>query len=280
VDFGQRLGDSYAKYTRRWFVENQYSHQIELRHPDCKNEIDKLLSDCTLSIRAEDWMNVGVPNYVDRNVKLPSDAMALYNQMERDFWIEIQQLEARHEVTAVNAAALSQKLLQLSSGAVYNDGKTPTYVHDAKIEALRSIVDELQEPLLVAYWYKFEPGMIKKAFPDFRVFSDKQDETDWNAGKIKLMGVHPQSAGHGVNLQHGGRAMAHFTHTWSSELREQVEGRINPVRQKAAGFNRAVIHYDILATGTLDQDVRARVAGKLSIQDALLAAHARRVLEG
>jgi SNF2 family DNA or RNA helicase len=275
VDFGERLGDSYAKYTRRWFVENPYSKQIELRHPDCKNEIDRLMSDCTLSIRAEDWMDVREANYIDREVRLPQAAMALYKQMERDFWIEIRQLEARHEVTAVNAAALSQKLLQLSSGAVYNDGKTPTFVHDAKIEALRSIVDELQEPLLVAYWYKFEIPMLKKAFPELRVFQGADDEADWNAGKIPLMAVHPQSAGHGVNLQYGGRAMAHFTHTWNAELREQVEARIGPLRQQQAGLNRAVIHYDIIATGTLDRDVRERVAGKISVQESLLKAHAR-----
>ncbi len=279
IDFGARLGSSYRKYLDRWFVEDQYTKQIKLRHPDCQKEIDRLLSDCTLAIRAEDWMNVGKPNYVEREVLLPPDAMGLYKQMERDFWIEIQQLEARHEVTAVNAAALSQKLLQLSSGAVYNDGKMPTFVHDAKIEGLRSIIEELQEPLLVAYWYNFEPAMIKKAFPNFRVFRDKNDESDWNAGKIQLMGVHPQSAGHGVNLQYGGRAMAHYTHTWSAELRTQVEERIGPVRQKSAGLNRAVIHYDLLTRGTLDRDVRDRVKGNLSIQEALLKAHARRMHE-
>jgi SNF2 family DNA or RNA helicase len=279
VDFGQRLGDSYTKYMQRWFVTNPYTRQTELRHPECQKEIDRLLSDCTLSIRAEDWMNVGKPNYVEREVKLPGKAMALYNQMERDFWIEIEQLEARHEVTAVNAAALSQKLLQLASGAVYNDGKIPTYVHEAKVEMLQSIVEELQEPLLVAYWYRFEPDMIKKAFPAARVFQSKADEDDWNAGKIPLMLVHPQSAGHGINLQYGGRAMAHFTHTWNSELRTQIEERIGPVRQRSAGFDRAVIHYNLVASGTLDRDVLDRVSMKLTVQDALLAAHARRVHE-
>jgi hypothetical protein len=275
IDFGQRLGDSYAKYMQRWFVENPYSHQVELRHPDCQKEIDRLLADCTLSIRAEDWMNVAAPNYVEREVRLPQQAMALYKQMERDFWIEIQQLESRHEVTAVNAAALSQKLLQLASGAVYNDGKTPTFVHDAKIEALRSIMEELQEPLLVAYWYRYEPELMRKAFPDLRVFSGAKDEEDWNKGRIKLMAVHPQSAGHGVNLQYGGRAMVHFTHTWNAELREQVEARIAPIRQQSAGLNRAVVHYNLIAAGTLDRDVLERVAGKISVQETLLRAHAR-----
>ncbi len=280
IDFGQRLGDSYAKYMRRWFVENPYSKQVELRHPDCQFEIDRLISDCTLSIRAEDWMNIAAPNYVEREVRLPGPAMALYKQMERDFWIEIQQLEARHEVTAVNAAALSQKLLQIASGTVLHDGRAPTVVHTAKIEDLQSVVEELQEPLLVAYWYRAEVDLLKKNFPGIRIFSGQQDETDWNEGKVPLMAVHPQSAGHGINLQYGGRAMYHMTHTWNAELREQIEARIGPLRQKQAGLTRAVIHYDALAVGTLDRDVRERVAGKLDIQTALLKAHARRVEEG
>jgi len=275
IDFGQRLGDSYSKYMRRWFVENPYTRQVELRHPSCKDEIDKLLADCTLSIRAEEWMKVAEPNYIEREVKLPPEAMALYKQMERDFWIRIEQLEARHEVTAVNAAALSTKLLQLASGTVIHDDKTAVMVHEAKVDAVESIMDELQEPLLVAYWYKAEVELLKKRFPKMVVFSGKADETAWNEGKIPLMALHPQSAGHGVNLQYGGRAMAHFAHTWNSEYRLQVEGRINPLRQQAAGFDRAVIHYDILAVGTLDRVLRDRVKSKISVQEALLLAHAR-----
>jgi SNF2 family DNA or RNA helicase len=275
IDFGKRLGSDRGKYMKRWFVTNQYTRQIELRHPDCKDEIDKLLADCTLSIRAEDWMQVDEANYIEREVRLPPDAMKMYKQMERDFWIEIERLEAKHEVTAVNAAALSTKLMQLASGTVIHDGKTAILVHDAKVEALRSIVEELQEPLLVAYWYKAEIELLKKHFPAMRVFKGQQDEADWNAGKTQLMAVHPQSAGHGVNLQYGGRAMVHFSHTWNAEYREQVEARIGPLRQKQSGLNRAVIHYDILAAGTLDRVVRDRVKSKISVQEALLLAHAR-----
>lgn len=280
VDFGARLGDSYAKYMQRWFVENPYTHAVELRHPDCKHEIDKLLSDCTLAIRAEDWMEIGQPNYIEREVRLPGDAQALYKQMERDFWIEIHQLEGRHEVTAVNAAALSQKCLQMASGTVIHDGKTAAVVHRAKTDALESIIEELQEPLLVAYWYKAEIDLLKSQFPNIRIFKGKPDEEAWNAGKVPLMAIHPQSAGHGVNLQYGGRAMAHMTHTWSAELREQVEGRIGPTRQLQAGFKRSVIHYDLIAAGTLDRAVRDRVKNKMTIQEALLAAQVRGLKEG
>jgi SNF2 family DNA or RNA helicase len=273
VDNGERLGHSHTAYMNRWFVQNQYTRQVELRHPDCKKEIDARLNDCTLALRAEDWMSVHAENRVPREVLLPADARAQYDLLEKNLWVELSNLK---EVNAINSAALSQKLLQMASGMVYDDAKIAHWVHDAKVEALRSVIDELQEPLLVSYWYKYEPALLKKAFPDFRLFKNKQDEDDWNAGKIPLMGVHPGSAGHGVNLQFGGRAMAHFTHTWDLELRMQVSERIGPVRQAQANLNRAVIHYDLIAKGTIDEEVLQRIDGKMSVQEALMLAQSRR----
>lgn len=276
VDFGQRLGTSYSAFEKRWFFKNEYTKQVELRHPSCKEEIDKLLSDCTLALRAEDWMDVHQPNFIPRYVILPPEARKVYAEMERAFFTELETLSHTVPITAVNAAALSTKLLQMASGAVYDDGKVARQVHDAKIEILRDVIEELQEPLLVAYWYRFEISMLQKAFPKFRVFSGHADEKDWNSGKIDLMGVHPQSAGHGVNLQYGGRAMAHFTHTWNLELRQQVCERIGPVRQKQAGFDRAVLHYDLISKDTIEEEVLQRTDGKMSVQEALMLAQARR----
>jgi hypothetical protein len=273
VDFGQRLGPNYTDYMKRWFFENPYTRMTELRHPDCKAELDARLADCTLALRAEDWMDVQKPNYIRREVLLPPDAQAIYDLMEKEFWV---QLANQREITAMNGAALSNKLLQMAGGGVYDATGIAHFLHDAKIEALRSLVDELQEPLLVAYWFRFEVPMLQKAFPDFRVFKGAQDESDWNAGKIRMMGVHPASAGHGTNLQYGGRAMAHYTHTWDAELRTQVEERIGPVRQLQAGFDRAVLQYDLVAKGTMDEVVLERKDAKLSVQDALMLAQSRR----
>lgn len=273
VDFGQRLGTSYEAYMRRWFYKNEYTRAVELRHPDCKAEIDAKLADCTLALRAEDWMDVHEPNIIPREILLPPEARVIYDKMENDFFAE---LANTAEITAMNAAALSNKLLQLASGAVYDSAGMAHQVHDAKIEALRSLVDELQEPLIVSYWYRYEPAMIQKAFPEFRLFKGKKDEDDWNAGKIQLMGVHPASAGHGTNLQHGGRAMAFFTQIWDLELRAQVAERIGVVRQKQSGYNRAVLYYDILAANTIDVVVADRIRTKKSIQDSLMEAHAKR----
>jgi SNF2 family DNA or RNA helicase len=269
-DFGERLGDSYGDYMKRWFYENPYSRVVELRHPSCEAEIYDKLKDVSLALRAEDWFDIKQPLVMRREVELPPAARALYDTMERDFFVQI----GEREINAVNAAVLSSKLLQIASGAVYGAEKSVSHIHDAKIEELRSIVNELGEPLLVAYWFKFEIPMLKKAFPEMRVFQGESEEKAWNKGEIPLMAVHPASAGHGTNLQFGGRAMVHFTHTWDLELRMQVSERIGPTRQVQAGFSRNTIHYNIVAKDTLDDVVLARLDSKKSIQDALMEARA------
>lgn len=272
VDFGERLGDSFGDYMKRWFYENPYSKVVELRHPSCEQEIYDKLADVSIALRTEDWFDVKEPVLTRREVELPPEARKLYDTMERDFYIQI----GEKEINAVNAAVLSSKLLQIASGGIYGENQAVSYIHDAKIENLRSLVDELQEPLLVAYWFKFEIPMLKKAFPEFRVFTGKAEEDLWNKGKLPLMGVHPASAGHGTNLQYGGRAIVHFTHTWDLELKLQVNERIGPTRQIQAGFDRSVLQYEICARDTMDDVVLERQQKKLSILDALMAARAHR----
>lgn len=272
VDEGRRLGATYKDFMKRWFYENPFSKVIELRHPSCEAEIYGALADVSLALRAEDWFDIKEPLHFRREVELPPAARMQYDVMERDFFLQI----GDREINAVNAAVLSGKLLQIASGAVYGAEKQVNHIHDAKIEELRSIIDELNEPLLVAYWFQFEVPMLKKAFPEFRVFRGADDEDAWNRGRIQLMGVHPQSAGHGVNLQYGGRAIATFTQTWDLELELQVKERIGPTRQMQAGLDRSVLHYDIVAKDTLDDVVLARRAKKQTILDALMAAHAQK----
>lgn len=272
VDFGERLGNCYGDYIKRWFHENPYSKVVEIRHPTCEQEIYSAIADVSMALRAEDWFDIKEPLLFRREVELPPHARMLYDTMERDFFIQL----GDREINAVNAAVLSSKLLQIASGAVYGSEKSVNHIHDAKIEELRSIINELDEPLLVAYWFKFEIPMLKKAFPEFRLFQGKADEDAWNKGKIQLMGVHPQSAGHGTNLQYGGRAIVHFTHTWDLELKLQVNERIGPTRQIQAGFDRNVLQYEICARDTMDDVVLQRQETKMGILDALMAARAQR----
>jgi hypothetical protein len=273
LDKGQRLGASYTAFLNRWFTVDRYTGEIAPR-PNAMTEIYSAIADITLALRPEDWFDIDDPIFVERRITLPEEAQAQYDKLETEFFLQIGE---DYEIDAVNAMALSTKLLQVASGTVYdNDGATVP-IHDAKIDALRSITEESGgEPVLTVYQYRSQIAALQKAIPGTRVFKGLQDQRDWNAGKIQHMLIHPQSAGHGVDLQDGGRTMVFFTGTWNLEHRLQVIERIGPVRQIQSGHPRAVMIYDIIADGTLDDSVLSRMKGKATVQEALMAARAVR----
>jgi hypothetical protein len=160
-----------------------------------------------------------------RRVELPVEVMGGYRQFERELVLEL----ADTEIDAVNAAVLCGKLLQYASGFVYDEGKNVHPIHDEKIEELRSLADEtLDEPVLVAYWFKGTLARLRKAFPDAAVMDRSGRAVDgWNRRQYKMMLIHPQSAGHGLNLQHGGHHLAVVDLFYSLELFTQLIGRLD-----------------------------------------------------
>ena len=270
VDFGHRLGTSYTDFMKRWFIVDPYTRQVEPR-PNARPEIYAALADCTIALRAEDWLDVKKPHYFEKRVELPPDARVHYKTMEKEFFAQLPD----KQIVAWAAVAKSGKLLQMASGSIYDEQKIDHWVHDAKVDALRSLYDELGENLLVVYHFKFDVARIQKEFPEAVAYRDKRDADLWNSGKCPMMLVHPKSAGHGLNLQHGGRAVAFFTNTFDMELRLQVLERIGPARQLASGYDRAVLIYDIIANRTMDEQALDVVSGRVGEQDALMAARAR-----
>lgn len=271
LDFGARLGRTYTSFLHRWFHVNEYTHETTAA-PGAEEEIHAALKDIMLVLRAEDWLDVKKPLETQVEVELPDDARKLYDRMEDEFFAEI----GTTEIEAFNAAAKSMKLIQLTSGSIYDNLGIEHPVHDAKIEALEDVAEECGEPLLVVYHWKFDADRIKRKFPKARVFDKPKDADDWNAGRIPMLLVHPQSAGHGINLQDGGRDICFFTNTYNLELRQQVIERLGPTRQIQSGHNRVVRIWDIVARNTKDCDVLDVLQGKCTIQDALKRAHARR----
>lgn len=271
LDKGRRLGNSYTAYMDRWFTVSQYDGSITPR-PNASGEIYAALADITLALRPEDWFDIDEPIQQTREVKLPPDAMKLYEKMENEYFLEI----GGGEIDALNAMALGQKLAQMASGSMYDNDKAVHHIHDAKLDSLESLIEESGgENVLVAYHYKFEIDMLRKRFPHIVEFTKKQQDP-WNAGKIPLMCVHPQSAGHGIDLQDGGRILVFLTQTWNLEHRLQVIERVGPVRQLQSGHPRAVMIYDIIAVDTLDEEFLSVAEGKISVQNALMAARALR----
>lgn len=182
---------------------------------------------------------------------------------------------AGHEVEAFNAAARTMKCLQLANGAVYvDDAGNYEEVHDAKLEALASVIEEAAgASVLVAYNFKSDLGRLKRAFPSGRQLdSDPHTIDDWNSGRIPLLFCHPAAAGHGLNLQDGGNIIAFFGLNWNLEEHQQVIERIGPTRQAQSGHNRSVFVHYIAARGTVDELVLDRLESKRAVQEILMEA--------
>lgn len=281
VDAGERLGSSYAAFTDRWFTSVQKGEHHAAREyaprRGADTEIHQKLKDVSLTVDAAEFFGCDKPVVVPVVVDMPPKARKAYKEMEEQLFAELDS----GEVEAANAAARTAKCLQIASGAVYvtgEDGERSTEwakVHDAKLDALESIIDELSgAPLLVAYQYKHDLARILKRFPQAQEFKkgdagNRQVER-WNAGKIEILCVHPASAGHGLNMQDGGHHLAFFSDTWNFEHYAQIVERIGPVRQMQAGHPRPVFIYLIQAKGTLDEVLAARREDKRSVQDLLM----------
>ena len=270
IDGGKALGRSYSAFEARWFYKEAHGgeHARLVPHAHAQGEIEEAMRPTTLSLRAKDWFAIDEPIRVTVPVELPPNARREYRRMARE---ALAYLESGGVVTAVNAGAKSTKLLQLASGALYREDGSWGFVHDEKIEALKSIVNEAGgAPILVAYQYRHELERILAKFPQARQLKTQRDEDAWNEGNIPILVCHPASAGHGLNLQHGGNILVYFGHTWSLELYQQILERIGPVRQLQSGYKRPVFVYSIVAENTQDEAVIARNAGKASMMDALM----------
>jgi len=177
-------------------------------------------------------------------------------------------VEGGVDIQAPSAAGLANKLLQMCNGAIYDADKNVHELHSSKIEVLKELIeDNPSENFLVAYNYKSDLIRLKKAFPHGKVVSKSGDEIrDWNQGRIKLLFAHPASAGHGLNMQHGGSCIIWFGLNWSLELYQQFNARVN--RQ---GQTKPVRIIHIVAKGCIDEKVLKALESKADTQDKLMA---------
>ncbi|MBQ0688061.1 DEAD/DEAH box helicase [Providencia rettgeri] len=277
VDQGQRLGRTYSAFTSRWFNNIQFPGQQWSKlepWPFAQEQMQDALRDVTISLDAADWFDIEEPIHNIIKLELPTKARKQYQEMEKEMFLELE-----HEgIEALNAAAKTVKCLQIASGAIYtDDSKNWVELHDAKIQALESIISESGGmPILVAYHWKHDLERLLKAFPKGKnLDADPQTLRDWNAGKIPILFAHPASAGHGLNLQDGGNILVFFSHWWNLEQYQQIIERIGPTRQIQAGYNRPVFIHHLIAAGTMDEVVMERRNSKREIQDLLLEAMKR-----
>lgn len=270
LDKGHRLGRTFDDFKKRWFRKSYDGYGTEPME-FAQDQIQRALRDLCLTIDAKDWFDLKEPIVNNIYVDLPAAARAKYEDMEKRMFMEL----SGHEVEAFGAAAKSMKCLQISSGFAYHgEEKAWSPIHDVKIQALDEIVEEaMGMPVLVAYHFRPTLERLLKAFPQGRhLDQDPQTIRDWNAGKIPVLFAHPQSAGHGLNLQDGGNILVYFDHWWNLEERQQIFERIGPTRQLQAGLDRSMFCYSIVARDTVDEVVIKRTDEKQDIQRLLLDA--------
>lgn len=276
LDRGERLGKTYTAFLQRWFQRSWDGHGVEPLS-FAQQQIEDRIRDICLTVDPRDWIDISDPIENDVVVYLPDNVMDKYREMERRMFIELEHDLGTHEVEAVNAAARTNKCLQMASGFVYHDGGDGfTELHHAKLEALESIVEEANGmPILVSVTFRHEFAMLKRHFPKLKLI-DEVDEDDWNAGHIPMMAAHPASAGHGLNLQDGSNILVDYSSGWDLEYDLQIIERIGPMRQFQSGHDRPVYRYRILAHGTADYLVKRRRETKMTILQTLLEAMKRK----
>lgn len=276
LDRGERLGRTYESFKQRWFQRAWDGYGIEPLS-FAQEQIQDLIRDICITIDPRDYgLKLDAPIETDIVVDLPDKARDLYRGMERKMFLELAHDFGTHEIEAVNAAGRTNKCLQIANGFVYGEDRKAHWIHDAKLDALESIVEEANGmPMLVAYQFVEDLAAIKRAFPKAKGM-DETSEAEWNAGHVPMLVAHPASAGHGINLQWGSNILVDFSSGWNLEHDDQVIERIGPMRQYQAGLDRPVYRYRIMARDTVDFMVKDRRTSKRSVQSILLEAMKRR----
>lgn len=265
LDRGERLGKNITAFRRQFF--NAYSRgmyvEYELKE-GAKEKIDDLISDICVSMKSKDYLkDLKEPIIIDYKVKLDNKEFKLYRDMAKEAVAEVTEND---KVVALSAAVVTNKLLQMANGTVYGDDKKPFKIHERKLESLEDILEQAQnENILVFYNFQSDLENILLKFPEAKKFEGSEDIRNWNSGKIKMLLLHPASAGHGLNLQQGGSIIVWYGLTWSLELYLQANARL--VRQ---GQKEVVRIYRLVTEHTVDERVIETLNGKKYKQDELL----------
>ncbi len=270
LDQGQRLGKTVTAYRDRYFVPGERSGHVVYKWKQ-KQESDlriyEAIADIAVSMKSADWLDL--PERVDRTiqVKLDVSVRALYKRLERDLLLPYKDAD----VVASTAAVLSNKLLQMASGAVYDEIRGVKLIHNAKLDAREDIIEAANgKPVMVFYNFKHSLSRLQERFPQARVLrkgkDGNQDIADWNNDKIPLLLLHPKSAGHGLNLQESScQTVVWFDQIWSLEEYQQANARVHRQGQK-----RSITVLRLVADGTMDEDAAEALERKATGQDALM----------
>lgn len=273
LDGGERLGRFVGRFRESYFkaASRNPSTGVVFSYtplPGAEERIYARISDITISMKAADHLQMPECVSVNHEVEMSGRERKLYDQLKKDLIIPLED----GDIDAANAASLSNKLLQMANGAVYDENKEVRGIHSRKLEMLEDLVEAANgQPVLVAYWFKHDRQRIvdhlTAAGYEPRDIRESADIRDWNAGRIPVALIHPASAGHGLNIQEGGHILIWFGLTWSLELYQQTNARLWRQGQRST----VSIHH-IICKDTVDEDVLAALASKDVTQERLIAA--------
>ena len=273
LDQGQSLGRSYSIYRDTYFDPDQRNARVIFNwkpKPTALPEITRKISNTCVSMKKEDWITLPdmVMNRV--NVELDNGAWSIYEQFEKERLVPFM---TGGDVEAESAAGVTTKLLQMTGGAAYSDDKSFQIIHAHKLDALEEIAEFNEgKPILCYYGYQHELTRLQNRFPQGTRLQTDEDIEKWNRGEIPIMFCHPASAGHGLNLQHGGSIIVWFTLTYSLELYQQCNARLHRTGQE----DRVIVHH-LMVRDSIDESVLDALEKKDFTQEALLAALKHRV---
>lgn len=273
LDGGERLGRFIGRFRDAYFKAGSMNPSTGVvfsyvPRPGAEEQIYEKISDMTISMKALDYLDMPECVYVNHEVELNSQERKLYDQLKKDLIIPLED----GDIDAANAASLSNKLLQMSNGAVYDENGETRVIHQRKLEKLEDLIESANgQPVLIAYWFKHDRQRIWEYLTACgyspRDIKESKDIKDWNGGKIPVALIHPASAGHGLNIQSGGHILIWFGLTWSLELYQQTNARLWRQGQKET----VTIHH-IVTKNTVDEDVLSALASKDVTQEKLIAA--------
>lgn len=271
LDLGERLGRYITHYRNEYFLPDKRNGAVIFSYkpqPNAEERIYRRLSDMTISMKSTEYLKMPELILNDIEINLDEEDQIKYKKFKKEMVMTIQE----KEIDAINAASLSNKLIQLANGSIYDEDRKFYEVHNKKLDKLEEIIESANgKPVLVAYWFKADKERIEKRFK-VREIKTADDIKQWNKGMIDLALIHPASAGHGLNLQSGGSTLVWFSLTWSLELYQQTNARLYRQGQK----NTVVIHH-LITKNTIDEDIMKSLKRKDKTQEALMRAVKARI---
>lgn len=276
LDEGQRLGKRVTQFRERYFDPDQRTRDVVYSYKPkdgADSAIRQLIGDICVSMKAEDYITLPDCTYDDIPVMLDTKAKTAYERLEREMLLQVDE----STIDAGSAAVLTNKLLQLCNGAVYDGQRQAVEIHRCKIDAFLEAVEALDgQPALVFYNFQHDLERLETALAGsglrVRRLTGPADEAAWNGREIDILLAHPASCAYGLNLQQGGNHVIWFGLNWSLELYQQANKRLH--RQGQA--SKVIIHHLVVADG-VDEDVIAALNDKCTTQDRLMQALKARI---